>query len=103
MRDLGVLNDGSGWPRRSCIRKEHYRLDMNTRINGKYTTEDNEDLFFVDIEEYPNEDVNQADSPKYREIIKEMRNMLLKHIENSIEVPKEFITLPNGLKAETIQ
>lgn len=103
MRDLGILDDGSGWPRRSAIRMSHYRLDMNTRINGRNPKPDEEDLFFVDCNKYPDENFNMADSGEYKEIIIKMKNMLLEHIRDAKEVPESYVELPAGLREKSQQ
>ena len=81
----GVWDDHHGWPRRSCIRSERYRFDMNTRCNGEpFGIE--QDAFFCDYRLHPKEDVNMIDDPAYQEIIARLRDQLLRHIEHSVEV-----------------
>ena len=96
IRDLGKMADGSGWPRRSAIRKGKFRLDMNTRINGLQTDETNEDLFFVDTQKCPQENINMSQYPEYRDIIFRLKHELLEHIRYSKEVPSEYLRYPKS-------
>ena len=103
MRDLGKLDGEHGWPRRSAIRKGSFRLDMNTRINGREPTEEERDLFFVDTSKCPAENMNMANWPEYAEEVKEMTARLLRHIAHSKEVPEDYVRLPAGLREKSQQ
>lgn len=85
-KQQGIYNDNRHWPRRACIRSERYRLDLNVKIDGKFVSEKDEDIFFCDITKYPNEDVNQVSDFTYTEIISNMYSKLKGHIANSVEV-----------------
>ncbi len=95
-RQLGRLPNGSGWPRRSCIRSRLYRLDMTTWIDGHKPAADELDLFFTDCIRYPNEDVNLADDPLYADIVREMKALLEAHCEGAVEVDPAMIVMPEG-------
>ena len=95
-RQLGRLPDGRGWPRRSCIRTERYRLDMNIRIDGAYTEEKDEDLFFVDTKVCPKEDRNMAHLPEYTAIVASLRRRLRAHALPCREVNADSVCVPQG-------
>ena len=103
MRDLGTMEDGSGWPRRSAARTRRYRLDMNTRINGHRPAADEEDIFFVDCGLCPQENVNMADRPEYRDTVRELRQAILDHVRDCREVPESYVGLPPGLREKSRQ
>lgn len=83
----GTWSDGGGWPRRSCIRTDRYRLDMTTRRNGKAVTPDEEDLFLCDVVEDPAERVNRANDPDLAETRAGLRQQLLDHVADGYEPP----------------
>lgn len=93
-RQLGRLSGQRSWPRRSCIRTAHYRLDMNTRINGQYTIPENSDMFFVDCEKYPNEDYNMISDPEYISIINTLTANLIEHCSSPIEINSVYLKIP---------
>ena len=103
MRNLGKLGPEKGWPRRSAIRQSHYRLDMNTRINGMRTDASDEDLFFVDTEKCPQENINMANYPEYQDVISELKSKLITHISNSKEVPSEWLAQSSSTKIDVQQ
>ncbi len=102
-RQLGRLSEDRGWPRRSCIRTRQYRLDMNTRINGTYPTYDQADIFFVDCEKCPSEDMNMAADPAYSSIVKYLYSLLSEHCSNPTEVCSDHLHIPMEMVAGTIQ
>lgn len=77
----GKYDQGRGWPRRSCIRSLEYRLDMNTVIDGRWASKEEEDIFLADLKKDPLEQHNVAADPEYREIMLRMRERLLEHIK----------------------
>lgn len=87
----GVYEEGIGWPRRSCIRKGQYRLDMTTRINDAPVKEEEEDLFFTDNVRYPKENVNLKDDPAIQEILQELKEELYRHIKEAKEVDASIL------------
>jgi len=87
-----------GWPRRACIRTSNYRLDKNVRMDGKEVKKDEEDIFFVNWKEDPEENHNLAHYPKYKKIVEELSEMLDQHISNSNEPPKEYTEYPKYIK-----
>ena len=102
-RQLGRLPGDRGWPRRSCIRSCRYRLDMNTRIDGHTALPEERDLFFTDCLRYPEENVNLADDPMYREIVERMTALLETHIAGMAEVDPATIVMPEGRARESMQ
>lgn len=99
-RQLGRLPGDRGWPRRSCIRTQNYRLDMNTRMDGVYTTEANEDLFFVDTRVCPKEDRNMAALPEYAQVVASLRAQLRVHASHCQEVDSETLRIPVGRSSD---
>ena len=89
----GRLADGRGWPRRACVRTQRYRLDISSRINAAYTSEEDEDLFFVDTQVCPQEDRNMAALPEYAPIVCQLRKKLADHLDGCLEVPAEAVRL----------
>jgi choline-sulfatase len=88
---FGEYLNGSGWPRRSCIRTENYRLDKNIRMDGKPVSKYEEDIFLADVTSDPKERYNLAGDPEYADIIEKLWNMLDKHVEDRIEPPAEYV------------
>lgn len=99
-RQLGRLPGGRGWPRRSCIRTAHYRLDLNTRIDGSYVTRTDEDLFFVDTSVCPKEDRNMSSDPAYTDVVESLRARLLAHVSNCHEVDPATLKIQNVFATE---
>lgn len=99
-RRLGCLPGGRGWPRRSCIRTNDYRLDMNVRIDGLPAAEEDEDLFFVDVRACPAEDRNMAKLPQYAPVVASLRAQLKAHAAHSREVPPESLHAPSGISSD---
>ena len=60
---------GRGWPRRSCVRTNRYRLDKNMLIGARPPTGEDVDLFLADVENDPEEVVNLASDPTYTKAI----------------------------------
>ena len=102
-RQLGRLPEDRGWPRRSCIRTKQYRLDMNTRIDGTYPSYDQADIFFVDCERCPGEDINMAADPAYSSIVKHLYSQLSEHCSNPTEICPDLLHIPMEIVAGTIQ
>ena len=97
---FGSYSENMGWPRRSCIRKGSYRLDMNTRINDREVTAEEEDLFFTDKSRYPKENVNLKDDPSVCIILQELKDKLLEHICHAKEIDAAVLKSTNNtLKA----
>lgn len=102
-RQLGQLPGQRGWPRRSCIRQGHYRLDLNTRINGCYPPLNESDSFFVDCQRYPDEDCNMISDSAYTSIIEDLTKKLLEHCSSPVEVDSKQLHMPAELVKNTIQ
>lgn len=104
-RQLGRLPGDRGWPRRSCIRTNKYRLDMNTRIDGNYVSYDqaDADIFFVDCEKYPNEDFNMYSDPAYKSVVEDLVAKLAKHCSCPTEVSPDMLHIPKDMVAGTKQ
>lgn len=91
-RAEGTFGDGQSWPRRSCVRTRDFRLDMNTRIDGRLPVSDDErDAFFVDRRADPGESRNMADDPAYRAIVDDLTRRLLDHGNRSVEPPTDAV------------
>ena len=88
---VGEYQTSVGWPRRACLRRRSYRLDMNVRMNGKAVGREMEDLFFVDHARCPEENVNMKKEPEYASVIAEMRGEILDRSGRSVEVPDEVL------------
>jgi choline-sulfatase len=82
---VGTWSDGTGWPRRTCVRTSRYRLDMTVRRNGAAVPRDEEDPFLADLALDPLEAVNRAADPTYAAIVEELRSLILAHTSNSFE------------------
>ena len=63
---VGTWTDGTGWPRRGCIRTARYRLDMTVRHNGAPTRAAEEDPFLADCALDPFETVEPRGRPALR-------------------------------------
>lgn len=83
----GTWSDGTGWPRRSCIRTDRYRLDMTVRRNGEPVASDEEDVFLADVVADPSERTNLADDPALADVKKGLRDRLLRHVAGAYEPP----------------
>ena len=90
------MPDGRGWPRRACIRTQRYRLDLSSRIDGAYTTAEDEDLFFVDTEICPEENRNMAALPEYAGVIQVLRQKLRAHLDGCVEADSGSIHIHAG-------
>lgn len=99
-RQLGRLPENHGWPRRACIRTQQYRLDISSRIDAAYTTEENEDLFFVDTRQCPAEDRNMASLPEYAEVIQELSVKLRTHLKHCAEVDPATLHFPENYRPQ---
>ena len=88
----GTYYGEKGWPRRACIRTDRYRLDKNIRIDDQPVTKEDEDIFFTDINIYPNENKNLVKDCRYKEVINELLHKLNRHVELSVE-PDENMCL----------
>ena len=99
-RRLGRLPSGHGWPRRSCIRTNDYRLDLNVRIDGLPAVEEDEDLFFVDVHACPTEDWNMAKLPQYAPVVASLRAQLKAHAAHSREGPPESLHASSGASSD---
>lgn len=82
---VGRWPDGSGWPRRSCIRTARYRLDMTVRQDGAPVPPEKEDPFLADLALDPLEDRNRAADPAYSTVLADLRAKLLAHVADSYE------------------
>ena len=87
---VGALDDGIGWPRRSCVRTQRYRLDKNVRVNGRKPTADEEDIFLVDMQADPDENVNLAADPALRTVVEDLSSLLDRHAASAVEVPEAY-------------
>ena len=93
MRLHGNYLEGNGWPRRTCIRTNEFRLDKTVRLNGKPIQKEKEDLFLVNWKYDPKEIHNLARDSDWKDILEKLSKMLDEHISNSIEPPEEYVYL----------
>ncbi len=73
---VGSWSDGTGWPRRACVRTARYRLDMTVRRNGAPVPADEEDPYLADLALDPFETVNRAGDPLYAGVLDTLRAAL---------------------------
>ncbi len=91
LRGFGKWRGDRGWPRRSCVRTDCYRLDMNVLIDGEKPGADEQDVFLADVVADPLEFINLASEPKYAEVVCELSKRLAEHTEGSVEVASESL------------
>ncbi|MEM7017868.1 MAG: sulfatase-like hydrolase/transferase [Pseudomonadota bacterium] len=92
-RKFGHWTDGTGWPRRACLRTDKYRLDMSVRRNGKPLDKEDFDVFLVNYQEDPLEQHNQADTSALQQVRDEMIERVWAHTQDKVEpefVPVEY-------------
>ena len=88
--DEGEYTNGHGWPRRSCIRTQHYRLDKNSRLDGQTVSGVDEDIFLADVQADPKEGRNLANEPAVQDTLRKLSDLLDAHTANSVEVPEAY-------------
>jgi len=88
---VGEYSEDKGWPRRVCIRTPQFRLDKNTRINGRPVKPEEEDIFLVDVQQDPEESTNLADKPEHKTTKSGLLKRLDDHISQAVEPPRETI------------
>lgn len=76
---FGTWPDGSGWPRRTCIRTNRFRLDMNVRKDGAPVTPSEEDIFLADCLADPSERSNLADDASYADVVARLALRVRQH------------------------
>jgi choline-sulfatase len=84
---VGTWSDGTGWPRRACIRTGRYRLDMTVRRNGAPVPEAEEDPYLADLAIDPDESVNRIGDENYAEVASRLRRLLRDHCGKRYEPP----------------
>ena len=82
---VGTWPDGTGWPRRACVRTQRYRLDMTVRRNGRPSRPDEEDPYLADAALDPPEAINRAGDPAYAGVLSDLRQVLLDHCNQGVE------------------
>lgn len=96
---VGEWTDGTGWPRRACIRTDRYRLDMTVRRNGAAALPEDEDPCLADRVLDPLEASNVAADPLYAGVLETLRATLLAHCATArepVSVPT-FSTVERGV------
>ncbi|MFP4141156.1 MAG: sulfatase [Phycisphaerae bacterium] len=83
--NVGTWRDGEGWPRRSCLRTQRYRLDRNERINDRPTQPEERDVFLCDWQRDPHEQINLASDPAHAQILARLTALLDAHVADSVE------------------
>lgn len=81
----GIWRNGGGWPRRCCVRTDHFRFDMNIRQDGRGIASDEEDWFLADVKNDPHEIVNLARDPAHRATVELLRQKILDHVRDATE------------------
>jgi len=92
----GDYPDGHGWPRRSCIRTQRYRLDKSTRQDGRMLGPDEADLCLIDRQSDPEENINRAADPAYADVVAHLNGLLDAHLVEHIEVPEALVRHKNA-------
>jgi choline-sulfatase len=87
--NFGGWRNGGGWPRRTCVRTDRWRFDMNIRQDGAPIAENEEDWFLADMSADPDEMVNLAYEPEHRAIVEGFRSQILRFAKSAIE--PEFV------------
>ena len=87
---VGEVSPGHGWPRRSCIRTQRYRLDKTIRVNGQPVSDADADLFLADMQADPQEGINLAADPTLSEIVTDLSARIDAHTAQSVEVPESY-------------
>ncbi|MCX5426187.1 sulfatase-like hydrolase/transferase [Streptomyces sp. NBC_00257] len=88
----GTYEDDRGWPRRSCVRTDRYRLDATVRIDGHAPRDaEEEDLVLIDHVADPDETVNLAGDPKLAYVVQDMRALLMKNAADVVEVDDDLL------------
>ncbi|NHA67162.1 sulfatase-like hydrolase/transferase [Phycicoccus flavus] len=72
-RAEGTYTDGSGWPRRTCVRTDRYRLDLTTVLDGRRPEPQDEDVFLADTVLDPHELVDISGRPEYAAVLESLR------------------------------
>jgi arylsulfatase A-like enzyme len=88
---VGRWIDGRGWPRRSCVRTSHYRLDRNVRISGNAAQPSDWDVFLADSRRDPAETTNRAEDPQCRPMRDELLAAIDLHLRDSVEAPAKVV------------
>ena len=95
---LAFPNEGSGryvgdrgWPRRSCVRTDRWRLDRNMRIDGRPADEADWDIFFVDYAADPTETVNLADDVRFAAVRDDLLSALAWNADGAVETPESLV------------
>lgn len=82
---------GRGWPRRSAIRTQRYRLDKNMRLDNEKPAAEDEDIFLADAIADPQELINLAQRPDCAEVVRELSAKLDEHAIGAVEVPHHHL------------
>jgi len=80
-----------GWPRRSCVRTQRYRLDKNMLIDGQRPAPEDEDVFLADVVADPQETTNLAGRPDHAALARELSAKLATHARDAVDVPAECL------------
>jgi len=89
--DIGKWTKNRGWPRRSCVRTENFRLDMNVLLDSERPSPGDGDVFLADVRRDPQEFTNMATEPDYADVVGELVEKLEKHADNSVEISRDCL------------
>jgi choline-sulfatase len=87
----GEWYGGRGWPRRSCIRTQQFRLDKNMLLDCAKPAPEDEDIFLADTLADPQEFTNLAHDPAYADTVRQLGGLLDRHAEGAIEIAHEYL------------
>lgn len=104
--DAGRWRGASGWPQGLCVRTERYRLDLNTRIDGRRPRTEKRDLFLADRLVDPRERWNVADERAYADVLAELFRVVVEAAADRLVVPGDddvycAFTLPAPVREES--
>jgi hypothetical protein len=87
----GEWPDGRGWPRRSCIRTDRFRLDKNMLLNNQPALGADQDIFLADVKHDPKEMTHLANDPDFQHIVDDLSRRLDEHAREAVAVPHESL------------
>jgi len=83
------------------VRTGRFRLDLNTRIDGRAVAPENEDVFLVDRSTDPLEEENRSSGAEYDDVRTELRRILIDHAQGAVEAPDTAVYGPGRTQGWT--